>query len=301
MKEKNLKLQDLNDEFIKNKIHTIRWFQVMLDRDLAELYQVETRVLNQAVKRNFERFNEEIFMFQLNEEEFENLISQFVISSKTWWWVRKLPFVFTEQGIYMLATVLKSKVAVEITKQIMKTFVNMKKFLFNNDLLFHRIEKIEKRQIMYEINTDNKINKIFKAIESKNIKPEKWIFYNWQIYDSYVFVNDLLKNTKKEVILIDNYIDDTVLTLFSKYPKLNFVIITKKLNKQQKLDIEKYNLQYKNLQIKINSDFHDRFLVLDKKEVYHLWASLKDLWKKIFGFSKIEYSLLENVLSKYFR
>ena len=290
MQNKILKSQDTNDEFIKKKIHTIRWLQVMLDRDLAELYGVKTKVLNQAVKRNIERFPED-FMFQLTEHEKNKLVTN--CDRLVWLKYSTVnPFVFTEEWVYMLSSVLKSKVAIEVNISIFRAFAKMRKVLQQNAGIFQRIENVELKLLEH----DKNFNKIFKAIESKDIKPEKWIFYNGQIYDSYAFVNDLLKNTKKEVTLIDNYINDTVLTLFSKYPKLNFVIITKKLNKQQKLDIEKYNSQYKNLQIKINSDFHDRFLILDKKEVYHLWASLKDLWKKIFGFSKMDYNILEKIL-----
>jgi len=291
----NTKLQKftntiITEEWIKNKIHTFRWVQVMLDRDLALLYWVETRVLKQAVKRNIERFPED-FMFQLNENEINLMVSQFVIPSKQHLWWSK-PFVFTEEWVYMLSTVLKSKIAVDVNISIFRAFAKMRKILEENVWLFQRIDNIEYKLLEHNKNFD----KIFKAIENKDIKPIQWIFYNWQIYDAYKFINDLLKSTQKEIILVDNYIDDTVLTLFSKYKKLKFKIITKNISKQLQLDINKYNSQYKNLEIKISNKFHDRFLILDKQEVYHLGSSLKDLWKKIFWFNKIDIELLKNYL-----
>ena len=270
---------------VKSKIYCIRGIQVMLDRDLAELYEVETRRINEQVKRNIERFDDD-FMFQLTQEEFENLKSHFATSS--WGGIRKLPYVFSEQGIYMLATVLKSKTAIEVTKQIMRTFTKMREFLSNNNLIFERFERIETRLSIH----DEKINQLFDALQTK--QETQGVFHNGQIYDAYAFINDLLKSAKKEVILIDNYIDDSVLTLFSKY-NLKYTIITKNISKQLKLDIEKYNSQYHNLEVKISNRFHDRFLILDDK-AYHLGASLKDLGKKIFGFNKIDKNLLEKVL-----
>ena len=258
----------------------------MLDRDLAELYGVETRRINEQVKRNIERFDDD-FMFQLTQEEFENLKSHFATSS--WGGIRKLPYVFSEQGVYMLATVLKSKTAIEVTKQIMRTFTKMREFLSNNNLMFERFERIESRLSIH----DKQINQLFDTFQTK--QPQiQGIFHNGQIYDAYAFINDLLKSVKEEVILIDNYIDDSVLTLFSKY-NLKYTIITKNVSKQLKLDIEKYNSQYNNLEIKQSTKFHDRFLILDD-EAYHLGASLKDLGKKIFAFNKIDKNLLEKSL-----
>lgn len=272
---------------IKSKIYTIRGKQVMLDRDLAELYGVETRVINQQVKRNIERFDDD-FMFQLTIDEFEILKSQIVISS--WGGVRKLPYAFTEQGVYMLATVLKSKTAIEVTKQIMRTFTKMREFLTNNTLFLERFEKIETRLSIH----DEKINQLFNALQTK--KPQiQGVFHNGQIYDAYAFINELFKQAKKEVILVDNYCDDSVLTLFSKYKNLKYTIITKNISKQFKLDIEKYNSQYNNLNIRISNKFHDRFLIFDN-EAYHLGASLKDLGKKVFAFNKIDINLLKGLL-----
>ncbi len=253
----------------------------MLDRDLAEIYQVETRVVNQAVKRNIERFDDD-FMFQLTQDEFDNLKSHFVTSS--WGGVRKLPYAFTEQGVYMLATVLKSKVAVDVTKQIMRTFTKMKHFLQSNALMFERFERIEQRLSIY----DEKIDKIFKAIEDKSIKPKQGIFFDGQIFDAYEFISNLIKSAKKEIILIDNYIDESVLTLFSKNQNIKVIIYTKPITKQLKLDLQKYNSQYKPIEIKEFKASHDRFLIIDKDELYHIGASLKDLGKKWFAFSKMD-------------
>ena len=267
-------------EHIQNKIFTIRGLQVMLDRDLVELYQVETRRINEQVKRNIDRFPED-FMFQLNLEEFENLKSHFAISS--WGGVRKRPYAFTEQGVYMLATVLKSKVATQTTIAIMRTFTKMKHFLQNNALMFERFERIEHRLSIH----DEKIDKIFQAIEDKSIKPTQGVFFDGQIFDAYEFINMLIKQAKKEIKLIDNYIDESVLTLFSKVPDIKVTIYTKSLTKQLKLDLQKYSAQYKNIEIKAFQVSHDRFLIIDNEEVYHIGASLKDLGKKWFAFSKM--------------
>ncbi len=280
----------INEENIKNKIYTIRSVQVMIDRDLAKLYNVETRVLKQAVKRNIERFPKD-FMFELTDDEIDFMVSQSVIPSKQHLGGSK-PFVFTEEGVSMLSSVLKSKIAVEINIAIFRAFAKMRKFLLSNASIFQRLDNIEYKLLKYDKNFD----KVFKAIESKDIKPIQGIFYDGQIYDAYIFVNDLLKNAKKEIILIDNYIDDTVLTLFSKYQKLQFTIITKLITNQLKLDIEKYNSQYNNLIIKTSNKFHDRFLLIDNKEAYHIGASLKDLGRKVFGFSKIDILLLDRLI-----
>ena len=188
----------ITDTTVQNKIYTIRNLQVMLDRGLAELYGVETRVLNQALKRNIERFDDD-FMFQLSEEELEILKSQTVISSSNWGGLRKAPFVFTEQGVYMLATVLKSKTAVEVTKQIMRTFTSIKSFLQNNSHMFQRFENIEYKLVLQ----DKKIEKIFETIENKDIKPMQGIFFDGQIFDAYSFINDLFRSANVEIILIN--------------------------------------------------------------------------------------------------
>ena len=279
----------LNEDSISNKIYIIRNKQVMLDRDLAQLYGVETRVINQAVKRNIERFDEEDFVFRLTKDELDNWKSQNVISNSIKMGLRKPPLAFTEQGVYMLATVLKSKTAVTVTKQIMKTFVKMRQFLLNNASIFQRFENIEYKLSLH----DKELEEIFELLKQKDI-PNQGVFFDGQIWDAYEFINTLLKKAKKEVVLIDNYIDDSVLTIFSKYSNLNFTIITKSVSKQLNLDIKKYNSQYNNLKVKTSNRFHDRFLIIDNT-TYHIGASLKDLGKKVFGFSKIDIDILKDI------
>ena len=277
----------INENSIKDKILTIRNHQVMLDRDLAELYGVETKHINQAVKRNETRFPKD-FMFQLSKEEFENWRSQIVTSNSDKMGLRRPPYAFTEQGVSMLSAVLKSEIAVDISVKIIRAFVEMRKIINSDNALFYKIDFLEKRQISYEIKTDTKINQILNALEDKTLKPKQGIFYDGQVFDAYVFVNDLLKLATNEILLIDNYIDETVFTLFSKYSNIKIKIYTANISKQLKLDFEKYSKQYQNTELIQFKNSHDRFLIIDKKEVYHLGASLKDLGKKWFAFSKFE-------------
>jgi hypothetical protein len=265
----------INENSIKDKIYTIRNLQVMLDRDLATLYGVETKHINQAVRNNQDKFMDD-FYFELTNNEFEDLRSNFLTTNfaKT----RTNPKVFTEQGIYMLATILKSKVASQVTVYIIKTFANMRKLIYQNISMFERFERIENRLTIHDRNFD----KLFEALEDKTLKQSQGIFYDGQIYDAYSFASDLIKTAKNEIILIDNYIDDTVLTIFSKIPNIRVTIYTNAIPKQLKLDFEKYQKQYQNVEIRIFKNSHDRFIILDKKEVYHLGASLKDLAKKWF-------------------
>ena len=271
---------------IENKIYTIRGMQVMLDKDLAELYGVKPIRLREQVKRNINRFPAD-FMFQLDENEIDFMVSQNAIPSKQHLGGSK-PYMFTEQGVSMLSAVLKTDFAVEMSIKIIRAFVSMKQFLVNNASIFQKIDQIEKRQIGYEIKTDEKIDTIFQALENKTIKPSQGIFYDGEIFDAYEFVSDLVKSAEKEIILLDNYIDETVLTLFSKNQEVKVIIYTQTITKQLKLDLEKYNAQYNPITIKIFKNSHDRFLIVDKTEVYHIGASLKDLGKKWFAFSKMD-------------
>ena len=280
-------LEKIEELGIKNKIYSIRGHQVMLDSDLAELYEVETKVLNQAIKRNSERFPQK-FCFFLNNREIGNLKSQIVTSS--WGGKRKLPRVFTEQGVAMLAGVLKSKIAIKISIQIITAFVEMRKFINSNAQIFQRLDRVEVKQI----GTDNKIDKIFSALESKDITPKQGIFFEGQIFDAYNFVSDLFRSAKKSIIIIDNYIDDTVLTHLSKVAKgVKVKILTKSISKQLKLDVDKFEKQFFNIEILIFKKIHDRFIIIDNKEVYHFGASLKDLGNKLFAFSKMEKNALD--------
>jgi hypothetical protein len=296
------KISTLNKQNLQDKIHTIRGLQVMLDSDLAELYQVETRVLNQAVNRNIERFPQS-FRFQLTEDEYESLRSQIVtlnnddslrsqnatLENGRGKHRKYLPYVFTEQGVSMLSAVLRSDIAIKVSIQIIEAFVDMRKFISNNTLIFQRLDSLEQKQFR----TDEKIDIVLSALENKTQRPNEGIFFDGQIYDAYAFINDLLKNTKSEIVLIDNYIDDTVFTLFSKYPELNIKIYTQSISKQLNLDYQKYKAQYANIELKEFKNAHDRFLIIDETEMYHIGASLKDLGKKWFAFSKFEMGALE--------
>ncbi len=269
---------------ISSKIYTIREVQVMLDKDLAELYGVETRVLNQAVKRNMNRFPAE-FMFQLTDSEFTNWKSQIVISNKVKMGMRKLPFAFTEQGVTMLSTVLRSKTAVEVSISIVKSFIQMRKLITNNLAVLQRIDTIEQRQL----STDKKIEYIFNAIENNEIKPKQGIFFDGQVFDAYNFVSELVKSANETIIIIDNYIDNSVLNILTKRKKnCSVILLTNKITDSLKLDVEKYNKQYTPIEIREFKKSHDRFLIIDNKDIYHIGASLKDLGNKIFAFSKLD-------------
>ncbi len=262
----------ISTENIKSKIYLIRGLQVMLDKDLAELYEVKAIRLREQVKRNSKRFPPD-FMFQLNTKEVEFLVSQNAIPSKKH--LRGyLPYAFTEQGVANLSSVLTNDKAIEVNIQIMRTFVSMRKFISSNARIFHRMDIVEKKQIEY----DKKFDEVFDAIQSKDIKPEKGIFFDGQIFDAYKFVSDIIRTADKSLVLIDNYIDDSVLTLFSKRNKnVQVTIFTKEISKQLSLDLAKYNLQYPLIEVKEFKQSHDRFLIIDDKEAYHFGASLKDL------------------------
>lgn len=282
-------MEAITQQYIENRIHTIRGLQVMIDRDLAEIFQVETRSLNQAVKRNLERFPHD-FRFQLTLKEFENWRSQIVMSRADKIGLRRPPFVFTEQGVAMLSSVLRSNIAIQASIQIMKTFVNMRKFLLQNASVFQRLDQIEMKQLQ----TDEKIEQVFKALEAKQPQPGKGIFYEGQIFDAYAFVADLIKKASLDIVLVDNYPDETVLTLLSKRrEKVSATIYTREISKALKLDLEKHNAQYPPIEIKLFHQSHDRFLILDQEEIYHFGASLKDLGKKWFAFSKMNIEALE--------
>ena len=277
----------INNQTIENRIYTLRDIQVMLDEDLAVLYGVETKVFNQAVKRNIERFPEK-FRFQLTQEEYDNLRfqsgtsslgsslrSQIVtLESQRGKHRKYLPYVFTEQGVSMLSAVLRSETAVEVSI----------KFISQNNYLFQRMDLLEEKQK----NTDQKVDEILNAIESKNTTIKQGVFFEGQFFDAYIFISDILKNAKKSITLVDNYIDENTLLHLSSNKDLNINIITKSLTKELKLIIEKFNKQYKNLKVFEYSKSHDKFLIIDEKIIYHIGASLKDLGNKWFAFSKLE-------------
>ena len=304
-------LKDLGD--IKNKIYTIRGKQVMLDRDLAELYDVKVKRLNEQVKRNIERYVHllrafgtlwikfkafpEEFCFKLDDKEFDILRSQFATSS--WGGRRYLPYVFTEQGVAMLSTVLKSDTAIKVSIQIMKAFVTMRRFLYENASVFSRLENVEKKQIKDKIETDQNFEKVFNLIQQKEIKPEKGIFFDGSVFDAHKFVVDLISSAKSSIVLIDNYIDTSVLTLIShKRKDVDVKIFTRSVTEKLKLSKEKFNKQYGKLELIEFRKAHDRFLIIDEKEVYHIGASLKDLGKKWFAFGRFQKEGLK-VLDKF--
>lgn len=269
---------------IQPMIRIIRERQVMLDSDLSALYGVETRRLNEQVKRNIERFPDD-FMFQLSKDELDNLKSQNATSS--WGGVRKLPYAFTEQGIAMLSSVLKSKMAVEVNIRIMRAFVSMRRFLTTNAQLFQRLETIEYHQLemkQHQEVTDKRIDEVFRRLDAEN-PSKQGIFYDGQVFDAYRFVSDLIRGAKQSIALIDNYVDDTVLTLLDKRAKgVSAIIYTQHVSNQFQLDVDRHNAQYPLVEIKRFNKAHDRFLLIDD-EVYHIGASIKDLGKKWFGFT----------------
>jgi hypothetical protein len=278
------------DTLITSKIYTIRGKQVMLDRDLADLYGVSTKVFNQAVKRNIQRFPDD-FRFQLSEDEFINWRSQFVTSSHGG--IRYFPYAFTEQGVSMLSSVLKSDIAIEMSITIIKLFVQMKHTLSSDILMTKRLELLEMKQE----ETSKDVSKILNAMEEKSLSPKEGIFYDGEVFDAYLFISKLIKSAQKSIVLFDNYVDETTLALFSKNQKVKVKIYTQTISKTLKVDVEKYNTQYLPLEVYTFKKSHDRFIILDENEVYHIGASLKDLGKKWFAFSKMDINSL-SILDK---
>lgn len=303
--DKNLVIED-NKE-IQSMIYTFRGRQVMLDSDLAMLYQVTTSNLNKAMKRNIARFPER-FCFQLTENEYENLRFQNGISSLTnnYGGRRYIPYVFTEQGIAMLSAVLKSDIAVEVSLKIMDSFVEMRKFLISNQELFSRLDKAELRQIEFEkkvdlknAETDKKLEEVFDYIATTKEVKQK-IFFNGQIYDAFSLMVEIVEKAGTELILIDNYVDVNTLNILSKKRKqVDVMIVTSGKGNLTKKDVTKFNSQYPKLTVKINEDFHDRFIIIDRTEVYHIGASIKDAGKKSFGITKLDVEdLTKSLLAK---
>lgn len=277
---------------IQNQIFTFRNVQVMVDRDLATMYQVETKVLNQAVKRNIERFPK-LFRFQLTDMQKKELVTN-CDRFKNMKHSSVNPYVFTEQGIAMLSAVLRSDIAIQVSIQIMNAFVETRRFLNTNAGVFQRLENIEEKQLI----SDQNFKQLFNALEEKSLIPKQGIFYDGQIFDAYVFIADIIKSAKKDIIVIDNYIDETTLQLFTKRNKnVTCTIYTQKTSKIVQQDIEKHNAQYPKIELHTFKKAHDRFLIIDQQTVYHIGASLKDLGKKWFAFSKMELSATE-ILNK---
>lgn len=278
---------------IEDRIFSVRGKQVMIDKDLALLYGVETKRLNEQVKRNIERFPED-FMFQLTMEEWQlvtctDLKSQFATSS--WGGTRKPPYAFTEHGIAMLSSILRSETAIAVNIKIMRTFTQIRKSLYKDSSLSNRVELIEynlsdMRKLLIE--TTDKVDSVFESMKGTSTLPAQGIFFDGQIFDAYTFVSDLIRKAIRRIVLIDNYIDDTVLTLLDKrFPDVTATLYTGKLSKTVQLDISKHNSQYAPIEIKTFDKAHDRFLIIDD-DVYLIGASIKDLGKKWFGFTRME-------------
>ena len=274
---------------IESLIKVIRGQQVMLDRDLAALYGVEVKRLNEQVKRNIKRFPKD-FMFQLTKEEC--LRSQFApLNEGRGQHLKYMPYVFTENGVAMLSSVLRSDTAIEVNIRIMRAFTSMRHFLQNNAEVFQRLSTLEYHQLEMQQHfqeSDKRIEEVFRRLDEGNAKPKQGVFYNGQIYDAYNFVSDLIKSAKKRIILIDNYVDETVLTLLDKREDgVSAFIYTQQINRLFQLDIDRHNAQYPPINVETFRLSHDRFLCIDD-DVYHIGASIKDLGKKWFGFSRME-------------
>ena len=286
---------------IQNRILVIRGQQVMIDRDIAELYGVETRVLNQAVKRNIDRFPDR-FMFQLTSEEANSLYfsrSQIVTlkngSDNRGKNIKYLPYAFTEQGVAMLSSILRSPTAVEVSIKIMDAFVAMRRFLLSNAQIFQRLDSLE----MHRIESDKRIDELFTRMDRYKIDDTQGIFYQGQIFDAYAKFQSFIAQAQTEIILIDNYVDVSVLErLATKNSGVAVTIYTSNNAKITAQDIQNFNAQYPPLTVHYTTNMHDRFLIIDHKILYHIGASLKDLGKKCFAFDLFDASFIPDILAK---
>ena len=289
-----IKLIKSSSDNIRNLIYTIRGKQVMLDSDVAMLYQYTTKNINKAMKRNLDRFPED-FCFELTEREMSNLRFENGTSNleNNYGGRRYLPYVYTEQGISMLAGILKNEIAVQVSINIMRAFVEMRKFIQSNGQVFDRLTNVEYK-LLEQGKTltehEEKFEKVFDELQ-KNEKKEfkQKIFFDGQIYDAYSLIIDIIKRAQNKILIIDNYLDDSIFEMLQKKNKyVEVVILTIQNNSLTKLDVQKFNKQYPTLKIAYTNKFHDRFIIIDNNELYHCGASLKDLGKKCFAISKIE-------------
>ena len=277
---------------VESRIFTIRGVQVIIDKDLAELYGVSTKRLNEQVRRNINRFPSS-FRFQLTADETAEVVAN-CDRLNTLRFSPTKPFAFSEQGVAMLSSVLHSDEAVEISIKIMNAFVAMRHFLLSNAQVFQRLDRMELKQL----ETDHKIEQIFDKLEEQSVIPKQNIFFDGQIFDAYRFVAGLIKSAKKEIVLIDNYVDETVLTMLDKRgPSVKATIYTKQVSTQFQLDINRHNAQYPPIEVQAFNKAHDRFLIIDEK-VYHIGASLKDLGKKWFAFSLMQDITPQDLISR---
>lgn len=289
---------------IENKIVVLRGVQVMIDRDIAAIYGVETKRLNEQVKRNIGRFPEE-FMFQLTREEVDSVKSHFATSRNNMFegqdgGTRKLPYAFTEHGVTMLASVLKSETAVKASVQIVKAFVSMRHFLQSNAEIFAELKFIRQHQLETDVHlreSDKKIDHLFSLMDKYNIDETQGIFFQGQIFDAYAKFESFIQSAKKEIILIDGYVDLSVLERLAK--KNNGVTVTIYTDPKTKLtaqDIQKFNAQYPTLTLRHTTKMHDRFMIIDGTVLYHIGASLKDLGKKCFAFEVLSSMIIPAIL-----
>ena len=236
------------------------------------------------MKNNIERFPE-YYCFQLTEEEYKSLrCKNFTLNKNGRGEHRKyLPYVFTEQGVAMLATIIKTDVAIRISIRIMDAFIEMKRFLYTNRQMFERLTNVEYKLLEY----DKKFDKVFNQLQQEeNIKQK--IFFQGQIYDAYSLIIDIIKRANKKITIIDNYIDDSILKMLTKKNKnVEVIIITSDKSNIENIDVKKFNKEYPTLKVAKSNKFHDRFIIIDNKELYHCGASIKDLGKKCFGINKI--------------
>jgi len=282
---------------IESLIHVIRGQQVMLDSDLAQLYGVETRRLNEQVKRNIERFPED-FMFQLTKDEISNLMSQNATSSlksqnviSSWGGSRKLPYAFTENGVAMLSSVLRSKTAIEVNIRIMRAFTSMRSFLINNAHVFQRLETVEHHQLLLQKHLsehDRKFEEVLTRLDDKDSEPIEGFFFEGQIFDAYTLISDLIRKATTRIILIDNYVDDRILKVLTKRREgVSATIYTDPRHSQISNDLRRHNAQYPRIEVRNCTNVHDRFLIVDNT-VYFIGGSIKDLGKKIVAFSQMQ-------------
>lgn len=302
MEENQLVIQnEFAIEDIKNLIYSIRGKQVMLDSDVAMLYNYQTKNVNKAAKRNIKRFPED-FCFQLTKSEMDTMWFQNETTSKgennKYRSEKYLPYAFTEQGIAMLSGVLKNDIAIDVSINIMRAFIEMRKFINTNKNLFEKVINIENKMDKKFIEQDEKFDIIFDQLQlEENIKQR--IFFDGQIYDAYSIIVDIIKKAKNKILIIDNYIDDSVLKmLYKKKNNVEAVILTSDKSNIENIDVKKFNKEYPVLKVAKTNKFHDRFIVIDNEKMYHLGASIKDLGKKCFGINKIEdMEIIEKIIN----
>ena len=266
---------------ISTLIHHCRGMAIIFDADLAKLYQTETKQINRAIQRNIYRFPDD-FAFQLTKEEWDSLRFQSGTSKSGSGGRRYYPFVFTEQGVAMLSAVLRTEIALKVSIAIIRAFVDFKKQNFQLIQITDRVDTIERNQLQ----ANQRIDKLMNIFETQAI-PKQGIFFNNQIFDAYAFSSDLIKRAKKSIVLLDNYVDETTLVQLSKRnTRVTCTVHTEKISEQLRLDLEKHNSQYPPIDLRVLKNVHDRFLIIDNKELYHIGASLKDLGKRWFAFSR---------------